>query len=249
MASSLNAILTQNRRQVYVLRLPLEAEDNIISQFERTLAREEAAHAARFRLDYLRRRFIINRASLRIILANYLHTDPSRVQFSYGPNGKPHVDNPAGLQFSTSHSGDLTLLAFALHCRIGVDVECIRSVPDGIDIARRFFHPQEIADLESLTPSDREQAFFLCWTRKEAYVKASGDGLSMPLNRFRVTLQPANVAQPLPFQPITDDATWTMHDLSAPPSYTATVVYEDLPRPVYIASLAAPSCLLDRKGE
>ena len=245
MASSVRAILTQGSRQVYALRLSLQADDKILSQFQKTLPAEEAAKAARFRFDYLRRRFIITRASLRIILANYLHTAPSEVQFSYGSNWKPHVENPDGLHFNTSHSGDLALLAFALHCRIGVDIEYIRSVPDSLDIARRFFHPQEIADLESLSPSEREQAFFLCWTRKEAYVKASGDGLSMPLNGFRVTLQPGNVVQPLPFPSIGEETTWTMHDLSALPTYTATLVYEGAQRPVHITSLASPSSILD----
>ena len=241
----MNNTNSQLGRHVHVWRLPLQAEEDTVATFEKILCPEELARADGFRFDDLRRRFIIARGSLRIILARYLHTDPNRVQFSYGPSGKPYVDNSAEIRFNISHSDDLAILAFASHCDLGVDIEHIRSSVDIIGIARRFFHKAEFADLVSLPASKREEAFALCWTRKEACVKAAGGSLFAPLDAFHVTLRPGEPAR-LRYLPFIDGKlSWSMQDLSEMPHYAGALVYQDRARPVNVAAFEDASELLD----
>src|SRR5208282_2181592 len=119
---------------------------------------------------------------LRVLLGHYLGVAPGGIEFSYGPKGKPRLAAPVDVRFNISHSGGLALFAFTLDCEIGVDVEHIRPLRDMQEIASRFFCAEEATELMSLPAHGREQAFYLCWTRKEAYLKAVGEGLSEPID-------------------------------------------------------------------
>jgi 4'-phosphopantetheinyl transferase len=173
-------------------RIDLEAVGGDESLWQRTLSSDELDRASRFHFPRDRQRFASSRSLLRILLAGYLATDPAKVNFSYSKNGKPSL-GPAhegsNVKFNISHSGGITLLAFTRGREIGVDVEQVRSDFDVQAIARRFFSPKEQRQLADLPAEKSVDAFFRCWTRKEAYIKAIGDGLSLPLNQFDVSLE------------------------------------------------------------
>lgn len=156
-----------------------------------TLSGDERDRASRFHFERDRRRFICARGALRRILGEYLDVDASALTFTYGAHGKPALGGfvAEALSFNVSHSGELALIAVAApNLEIGVDVEAVRPMPDGDDIASRYFAPAEVARLRALPVAMQEEAFFRCWTRKEAYLKALGDGLARPLDSFEVTL-------------------------------------------------------------
>jgi 4'-phosphopantetheinyl transferase len=197
------------------------------------LANDERERAARFRFDHLRHSFVIARAALRCLVGRYLGLHPADVEFRYGSRGKPSVPSEFGIQFNTSHSGGLVVAAFAAGIPLGIDVELLRPMPDANDLASRFFCAEEAEELAALPASQRDAAFFNCWTRKEAYIKAIGDGLSAPLDGFRVTLRPGDSAR---FIHISRDTTaaaeWTLQDLRTTDGYKAALAYRDRRRTV-----------------
>ncbi len=153
----------------------------------------ERERAARFRLEKHRSRFVAARGTLRELIGKYLGCGPESVEFNYGANGKPHLVE-ASLEFNASHSEDYALYAFTLTVPLGVDIEQVRAIASLEAIAQSFFSPAERAELLRISAAGRLEAFFNCWTRKEAFVKAVGDGLSYPLDRFDVSLsEPARL--------------------------------------------------------
>jgi len=154
------------------------------------LSREERARAARFRDPRHRERFVVGRASLRLVLGTVLQLWPGEVEIQRGANGKPHLAAAHGSQvrFNISHSGERALLALTVAREVGVDLERSRGNLDVLDIARRFFAPGESAALEALPAEERTEAFFRCWTFKESYLKARGEGLLARLDAFEVAL-------------------------------------------------------------
>lgn len=158
-----------------------------------SLAPDELARATRFVFPADRERFVAARGALRQVLARYVGCAPRQVQFGYGQHGKPTLRGPGaavGLTFNLSHTRDRALCAVARGRAVGVDVEAIRPEVAIDAIARTTFSPAERARLAALPPAERLAAFFACWTRKEAYLKARGDGLTYPLDRFDVSLGP-----------------------------------------------------------
>lgn len=164
------------------------------SPWEGLLAASERERAAKFRFAEHQRRYQIGHGALRAILAGYLGTDPRAIEFTHGPRGKPYLAG-AGPSFNLSHSGKLALIAVAA-VEIGVDLEKVRHLESLTPIARRHFSPAEFSALDALPEAARPLAFYRCWTRKEAYIKALGVGLAMPLDTFDVSLgeQPAFLA-------------------------------------------------------
>src|SRR5207249_8265351 len=144
-----------------------------------------------------RDRFIVGRAVLRLILAGYVHELPRRLRFDYGPHGKPalaHDGKPHATHFNVSHSQGLAVYAITRGKEIGIDIEYVCPARSIDAVAETAFSPWELAALQSLPPDRRQIAFFTCWTRKEAYLKARGEGLSLPLEQFDVSLAPGEPA-------------------------------------------------------
>lgn len=189
-------LLSLSSGEVHVWRARLGAVTPP-ENFLRVMHDDERVRASRFHFERDRRRFILGRGFLRSLLAGYLGTAPEEVSFSYGPYGKPALGGPhAGslLRFNASHSHELALYAFTQEHEVGIDVEHVNKDFASEDIARRFFSASEFQTLSGLPEEEKAAAFFRCWTRKEAYIKALGSGLSHPLDQFDVTLaaeQPA----------------------------------------------------------
>jgi len=140
----------------------------------------------------VRRRFVVARAALRGVLGAALGQPPRSLRFVEGPHGKPALaDQPPPLRFNLSHSGELALLALSLDRELGVDLERRRHHLDHLGIARRYFAPDELAALAALPAAQQETAFYRCWTRKEALLKAKGAGLTLPLDSFAVSVTEA----------------------------------------------------------
>ena len=173
---------------MHVWRLSL---DRPPERFVQLLQADEVARANRFYFEKDRKHFVVARGFLRLLLAWYLHTEAKQLQFVYGAWGKPSLAGEfceTQLRFNMSHSHGVALYAVTEGREIGIDVEHVRADFASDDIARRFFSSHEVGVLCELPEDDRVSAFFRCWTRKEAYIKATGRGMSQPLDGFDVTL-------------------------------------------------------------
>ncbi len=198
----------------------------------RHLSAGELRRVARLRDPGDRARSLVSRGLLREFLSGYLGVPPREVSFRYGVNGKPALSGPqgeGGIHFNVSHSGALALFAFARDVEVGVDVEALRPLPDLEAVATRFFSEAEVGSLMGLPPERRELGFYNAWTRKEAFVKAIGEGLSHPLRDFDVTLEPG---EPARLQRLArDDAgpeRWSLVHLEPAPGFVGAVA---LPAP------------------
>lgn len=162
------------------------------------LSEDERRRADRYRFDRHRDRFTVCRGTLRNLLGRYLEVQADSIRFEYGEHGKPSIaDPPEGrtICFNLAHSRNLALFAFSRHQAVGIDIEYRRPMPRAEALAKRFFSAEEHRVIQSLSPDHRQQAFYDCWTRKEAYVKATGAGFSFPLARFTVSLAPDEPAR------------------------------------------------------
>jgi len=176
---------------VWLIALPRFPDG--ISPFWEILDPDERGRAERFHHSSDCARYVASHAALRIVLAHYAERDPRHIHFVYGRYGKPAIDNDLGMpdiRFNLSHSGDLAVIAVSLASEVGIDIERIGTSRANMAIAERFFSPGEFAALQALPESDQVHGFFSCWTRKEAYVKGRGDGLSVSLSDFDVSLTP-----------------------------------------------------------
>lgn len=217
--------------EIHIWRVRLTPPPAEVARLRGVLSEEELRRAGRFRFPEHQRHFTVARGTLRMLLGRYLQEAPGKLRFAYNPYGKPflHGASPADhLRFNLSHSGDLALYAFARDREVGIDVEWTRrAVGDVEDIAGRFFSSHEAGALLALPEPDRRRCFFDCWTRKEAYIKARGKGLSIPLDRFRVSLVPPPAKCPVPPH---DDAAgtspWMMHAFAPERDYVAALVVE-----------------------
>ena len=219
------ASLTLNADEVHLWRASLDCDLPVLSRLEATLSADETARANRFVLLKDRNHFVAARGILRELLGAYLRSSSANLQFNYGNHGKPALETKtfsSSLQFNLSHSGGLAVYAFSIGRRLGIDVEQIRPQLAGEDIARRYFAMRELAELRALPPGLRSQGFFLCWTRKEAYIKAQGGGLSIPLDSFTVSLTPGHSAE----LHTSDDAQWSLHSFEPSPGHVAALVGE-----------------------
>ena len=215
---------------VHVWRIGLDISDAVLSRLRDVLADDERQRADRFHFEKDRRHFTTGRGALRTILASYLGLRPEEIRFTYTNYGKPLLSGAnEALRFNLSHSHGLALLAVTLGREIGVDLEFIRDnlERDGELLAERFFSPREVAALRSLPAALRREAFFHCWTRKEAYIKAHGMGLSLPLDQFDVTLHPDEPAALLATRPDPTEAQrWSMRSLLPADGYVGALAVE-----------------------
>ena len=209
--------------EVHIWRAPLDPAPARVAVLYRTLAADEQERAGRFCLEAPRRRFIVARGLLRALLSACLGLEPERVPIACTAHGKPVLASAAGgppLHFNLAHAGELALVALSADREVGVDLEFVRPELAGEEIAERFFSPSEAAALRTLPPEARVRAFFSCWTRKEAYLKARGEGLSLPLDRFTVSLSPGRPAALLDCRDDPEEALrWTLVDLPPGPGY------------------------------
>lgn len=213
--------------EVQLWRADLEAIGVDESRWQQVLSSDELTRASRFHFSRDRQRFVAGRALLRTILAGYLRTDANGLTFSYSKKEKPSLASDhaeSGVTFNVSHSGGIALLAFTRGREIGVDVEQVRSDSDLEAIARRFFSMHEQNQLAALPAEKRIDAFFRCWTRKEAYIKATGDGLSLPLNQFDVSLEVGEANALVATRPDSSEAGhWLLREVPAGSGYMAAV--------------------------
>ncbi len=197
-----------------------------VEPFRLLLSPDELERARRFRFDRDRHRFSVARGMLRSLLGNVLKRNPAKIEFSYAKRGKPFLAGEF-IHFNVSHSHGIGVFAIARDREVGIDVEKIdpRLLEDGI--AERFFSTPEVAMLRSLPQQLQTQAFFNCWTRKEAYIKACGEGLSLELDQFSVSLIPG---EPAKLMHVKNDPTqaqrWSLVDLSVPPGFVGALCTE-----------------------
>ena len=194
------------------------------------LSAAERERAGRFAFGRDARRFIVGRGRLRQLLGARLGVRPESVELVYGARGKPALANSGrnSLRFNLSHRDDLAVYALSWGCDVGIDVEAIRPLPDADAVAARFFSRPEHAAYRALEPRDRPLGFFQCWTRKEAFIKALGDGLSHPLDSFDVSLAPGAPAEFLRVEAVPgDDRGWRLASFFPAAGFVAAVVAEE----------------------
>lgn len=211
---------------VHVWNLDLACPEIVARKWEQVLSPDELARAERFRVEKARFQFIGTRGFLRVLLACYLGTDPGRVILRKLPDDKPVLRDPCDsrLEFNISHSADVSLLAFSTGRQVGVDLERLRTNFEMLPLARRFFSACEQEQLQAADAADRFEAYFRCWTRKEAFIKADGSGLSRPLDQFDVSIAPSDADALLATRPDrTEVDKWLLRDIPVGAGYVAAL--------------------------
>lgn len=215
---------------IHVIRMTLQADDGQIERLRTLLSPDEVARADRYKVPLPRRHFIICRATLRRLLGSCLGCEPRDIEFDYGPQGKPALRQPncpSRIEFSVSHSADQALIAIAVDRQIGVDIEQMDSSVRILKLATRFFSTREASELNSLPTGDQLAGFYRGWTCKEAYLKATGFGLSFPLNKFSVSLNPHQPARLIEVIDQPDElARWQLLALDPISNFSAAVLFE-----------------------
>lgn len=216
------------KNEIHVWRASLDLPASDLVQLQATLTADEIKRAARFYFEKDRAHYIAGRGLVRAILGRYLNLDPAEIRFLYGRYGKPELDNSMrrpDIFFNVAHSRGLALIAIATERKVGVDLEYIRRGVEIESIAARFFAPSENAVIRALTGDQQREAFYKCWTRKEAVLKARGDGMTCPLDQIEVSVAPG---VPAALVRTHDDqaACWSLQELAVDAGYVATVAAE-----------------------
>jgi 4'-phosphopantetheinyl transferase len=213
------------KQEVHIWQAKLDVDSVVVERRSSYLSADEKQRAGRFVVATAGVRFTVARGILRELLGGYLGRSPGDIRLETGPRGKPAVVAGAGapdLRFNLSHSHGFALYAFALERELGIDVEKIRPevVLEGIE--KNYLSARELQELRALPDELRPEGFFLCWTRKEAYIKARGEGLHIPLNSFDVSLTPGQPA----ILNSTDQVRWSIHSLQSEPCFVGALVVE-----------------------
>jgi 4'-phosphopantetheinyl transferase len=213
---------------VHVWAATLSSDDELFAKYEALLSATERAKADRYHNPRDRRRYVVGRGRLRTLLGEYLSQPPADVPLTATNLGKPFLGDPtSGVRFNVAHSADLALFAFARGREIGVDVEQVQSELNWRELAQRNFALEEFAALTSESATfDRREAFFRCWTRKEAYVKALGLGMQVPLDGFAVTIEPDSAALRNTRHDPGQKGRWQLHGLSPAAGFAAALAVE-----------------------
>ena len=224
------AVLELPGLDVHVWRANLDLEKWRLEQLHKVLSADEQAKAARFHFEKDRNHYTAARGILRTLLGRYLALEPAEIRLSYNAHGKPELTSAlkdSDFRFNVTHSHGLALFGFNLGRDIGIDLEFIRPDFATDEIAARFFAPAEVAVLSSLAKQDRARAFFNCWTRKEAFVKARGIGLSLGLDQFVVSLAPGEPPALLHAKnDLQAGNRWTLRELEAGEEFAAALAVE-----------------------
>lgn len=216
--------------EVHIWLVDLDFNLDLVDQLNNILCEDEQIKARKFRFEYLQNRFITTRANLRIILSKYLTISPQNIVFNYGEKGKPSLVkniNPEAIEFNVSHSENLALYSFIKQKKIGIDIEKIRDNCEVENLAQRFFTNNEYQIISRLRGRKQLQAFFQAWTSKEAYLKATGEGLGGGLDKIEINLE--NEARKI--LSIKDNQhlleNWTLHKIDINQDYIATLALEN----------------------
>jgi 4'-phosphopantetheinyl transferase len=222
---------------IHVWSIELNSSTDQVNRFKGLLSQIEIRRAERLRSSLDQKRFIIRHSALRFLLGRYLRTDPESLRFECGEYGKPALTKAAGRQtihFNMSSSQGIALLAIARRFHLGVDIEYIHDIAEINQIAEQFFSKSENKDFQKLPEQTKREAFFNCWTRKEAFIKATGDGMYRPLQEFRVSLVPG---EPARLMHVRNDpqavSRWTIQDLKPVPGFTAALAADGRIRRLY----------------
>ncbi len=223
--------LELSAQHIDVWRIPIVDEsDETLQSLESILSPDELKRARRFHFRHDRIEYATARASLRRILARYTRSEPRQLTFTYAAMGKPMLagsPSDSGISFNLSHSHGLAVCAVASGREVGIDVERLRQRESFDQIAERFFSPREFSAYQRIPEAQRLQAFFECWTRKEAFLKARGSGLAFPLDRFDVSFGPGNPAALLHVADEPDaTARWIMADVSLGVDHVGALAHE-----------------------
>ncbi len=209
----------EKETDIHVWLIPIRQS----TRFLEFLSEMERRRANRYRVESAREQFVVSRASLRLLLEAYCHIPYQQIEFELNDFGKPYLKN-GQLLFNVSHSYQWALIALSQTLEIGVDIEKVRPKLNLRQLATRFFSTTEVEELNQLPPKDLSTGFFNAWTRKEAYIKARGKGLAIPLSQFSVSLSPGQKAQ---LKETTHDPQavqqWALTDLPAPKGYRAAL--------------------------
>jgi 4'-phosphopantetheinyl transferase len=229
--SGVIAVLPLPEGDVHVWRARLDLALEEREALAVSLSVDERERAARFHFERDRNRFQVARGVLRELLGRYLGLPPARIELTRLPGGKPILqDREARLRFNVSHSGGLALLAFAQGRELGVDLEAERSLPEMESLAERNFSPAEVEAWRALAPGERPAAFFRAWTRKEAFLKATGEGLFRSLDSFDVALGPDEPARLLRVGDGPEEAErWHLFHIEATKGVQAALAVEGRP--------------------
>ena len=215
---------------VHVWRASFHRLTPFLADFDSIISEDERSKARRYKFENNRNDYIMARGLLRRLLGAYMDTDPSTIRFMYNPYGKPALMNQAGrhrVTFNVSHSHGIVLYAFSRGRELGIDLERIRPEAAHDGVAERFFSNKEVSTLRSLPEYAQPIGFFNCWTRKEAYIKARGEGLTIPLNQFDVSLVPGEPAALLESRVNpTDISRWSLRALHMGTQYIAALAVE-----------------------
>lgn len=217
--------------EIHVWRAFLDQPMPLVTWFARQLTTAERERAARFHFAHDQRRFIVSRGLLRILLGGYMSISPESIQFRYNPYGKPTLAEVTGTilpHFNLSHSHELVLYAFSSNQEPGIDVEFVRPIAEAKGIAERFFSAEENAVLCRLAPAEMQKYFFIFWTRKEAYLKARGTGLSADTKRIDTILMSNHQAIAQGGDENAQKvAQWFLHDVAPAPGYVGALATQE----------------------
>ncbi len=222
--------LTLSDRDIHVWRADLNLPPEEIETLATTLSADESDRANRFHFEKDRKHFIAARGILRSLLGTYLNLPPSQLEFAYSDRGKPSlsVTLPASLSFNLSHSNALALYAVTKTYSIGIDIEYLRPMSDVVQLAKRFFSPREYEAIAQLSPPEQQRAFFQAWTAKEAYLKATGVGLSGGLEKVEVSLGSREALKLLSIDGDCRRAgSWSLYSVRSRPDYLAALAVEN----------------------
>ena len=204
--------------------IDLKKGQKYIEYFKSNLSSDEVEKSDKFRFKKDCNCFIITRGVLRVLLSHYLNLNTNQIHFQYSYYGKPKLIPKYNLSFNVSHSGNFSVIGFFKGAEIGVDIEECKNDFDVLEIAQNFFSKKEIEALNQIPENQRERAFFRCWTRKEAFIKAEGSGLSFPLDKFTVSLKSDDEASLLnTYWDEKEKSKWSLHAFSPYPNYLAAV--------------------------
>lgn len=201
--------------EIHIWMLSLNQPGTSIGNYERTLSTFELNRANAYQSIDLRTKYVLAHISLRFILGHYLDTEPHEIIYGYETHGKPYIIAPESqdLNFNMTYSQDRALIALMKGNSIGIDLEYYKDLSDVNQLVDRYFSPAERSYYYQLKPEDRLRAFYRGWTRKEAFIKALGSGLSFPLDSFTVTITPD---EPVRLDNLKGDSPkrWQIYDLS-----------------------------------